>query len=65
MAGVKEQILKDEYGWVLDNNLESLVNKLEELKDKKQLLLEYKQKLLDYKYDNQSILNQYYSLFEE
>ena len=65
VAGVKEQILKDEYGWVLDNNLESLVNKLEELKDKKQLLLEYKQKLLDYKYDNQSILDQYYNLFEE
>lgn len=65
VAGVKEQIIKDEYGWVIDNNLESLINKLEELKDKKQLLLEYKQKLLDYKYDNQSILNQYYNLFEE
>lgn len=65
VAGVKEQIIKNEYGWVIDNNLESLINKLEELKDKKQLLLEYKQKLLDYKYDNQSILNQYYNLFEE
>lgn len=35
-----------------------------ELKNCKQLLVDYKAKLQSYKYDNQSILNQYYDLFE-
>ena len=64
VAGVREQIVKKEYGWVIDNNQDSLINKMIELKNCKQLLVDYKAKLQSYKYDHQSILNQYYDLFE-
>ena len=63
VAGVKEQIIKDYEGWVIDNSEESLFHKLNELKDKKELLIEYKNKLKKYHYDNESILEKYYEVF--
>lgn len=65
VAGVKEQIVEEEYGWVIDNSQEALIDKMAELKKCKQLLTDYKVKLQSYKYDNQSILNKYYDLFEK
>ena len=64
VAGVKEQIIKDYEGWVIDNSEESLFHKLNELKDKKELLIEYKNKLKNYHYDNESILEKYYKIFK-
>ena len=64
VAGVKEQIIKDYEGWVIDNSEESLFHKLNELKDKKELLFEYKNELKNYHYDNESILEKYYKIFK-
>lgn len=64
VAGVKEQIIEPEYGWVIENGEEALTNKLIELKDQKPLLKEYKAKLVNYKYDNERILNRYYEIFD-
>ena len=64
VAGVKEQIIEPEYGWVIENSEEALTNKLIELKDQKPLLKEYKAKLTNYKYDNERILNRYYEIFD-
>ena len=64
VAGVKEQIIKPEYGWVIENNEEALINKLIDIKEKKALLKEYKEKLKSYRYDNERILNQYYEIFD-
>ena len=64
VAGVKEQIVEPEYGWVIENSEEALTNKLIELKNKKSLLKEYKTKLTNYKYDNERILNRYYEIFD-
>lgn len=64
VAGVKEQIIKDYEGWVIDNSEESLFHKLNELKDKKELLIEYKNELKNYHYDNESILEKYYKIFK-
>lgn len=65
VAGVKEQITQDEYGWIVDNSEEGVFNRLSEIKDNKVLLNEYKQALSNYKYDNSKILDCYYKLFEE
>lgn len=64
VAGIREQIIKPEYGWVIENSEEALVEKLLELKNQKELLKEYKDKLNGYKYDNDSILNRYYEIFD-
>lgn len=65
VAGVKEQIIKDYEGWVIENSEEALYTKLEALKNQKELLQAYKKELLNYHYDNQAILNQYYAIFED
>lgn len=64
VAGVKEQIIKDFEGWVIDNDEDVLYQKLDDLKESKDLLTEYKIKLKDYHYDNQKILERYYEIFE-
>lgn len=63
VAGVNEQIISSEHGYIVDNNLESIERKLDELKDKKKLLREYKQKLQNYHYNNDMIMNEIYKLF--
>lgn len=65
VAGVKEQLTKEEYGFVVANSEEALYQKLEELEDKKALLKNYKEKLVNYKYNNEDILNEYYRYFDE
>ena len=62
VAGVREQIHEDE-GWIVENSEEGLYGKLNELKDSKDLLIEYKKRLIDYHYDNERLMETYYSLF--
>lgn len=64
VAGVREQILKDYHGWVIENSEEELLNKLIELKNSKELLRKYKNKLKNYHYDNNKILEEYYEIFK-
>jgi len=64
VAGIREQLLKTEHGWIVKNNDEAVYEKLNELKNSKELLKEYKEKLKKYHYDNKTILNMYYKIFE-
>jgi len=64
VAGVDEQINKEEYGWIVENSEEALLNKLKEIENKKVLTL-YKGKLSDYHYKNEQIINKYYKIFME
>ncbi len=63
VAGVSEQI-DDSNGWIVENSEEGLYKKLDELKDKKDILIKLKKDLNNYHYDNESILNSYYKIFE-
>lgn len=63
VAGVSEQI-DDSNGWIVENSEEGLYKKLDELKDKKDILIKLKRDLNNYHYDNESILNSYYKIFE-
>ena len=63
VAGVSEQI-DDSNGWIVENSEDGLYKKLDELKDKKDILTKLKKDLENYHYDNQSILNSYYKIFE-
>ena len=63
VAGVSEQI-NDSNGWIVENSEDGLYKKLDELKDKKDVLIKLKKDLENYHYDNQSILNSYYKIFE-
>lgn len=61
VAGVKEQIVKDEYGWIVSNSEAGLFDKLDELKEKKELFTRYKSFIHNYQYNNQIILTEYYN----
>ena len=63
VAGVSEQI-DDSNGWIVENSEDGLYKKLDDLKDKKDILTKLKKYLENYHYDNQSILNSYYKIFE-
>ncbi len=63
VAGVSEQI-DDSNGWIVENSEDGLYRKLDELKDKKDILIKLKKELNNYHYDNESILNSYYKIFE-
>ncbi|MDO4499723.1 MAG: glycosyltransferase [Erysipelotrichaceae bacterium] len=63
VAGVNEQI-NDTNGWIVENSEEALYEKLNELKNSKDLLRQMKNDLFNYHYDNESILNRYYEIFE-
>ena len=65
VSGVKEQLTKEEYGFIVDNNENAIYQKLDELKGSKEILKEYKEKLVNYKYNNEDILNSYYYYFDE
>lgn len=63
VAGVKEQIVKEEYGWVVENTLNDLQTKMLEISKNQEVVNIYKQKLLDYEYPNKEILDSYYKIF--
>ncbi len=56
VAGIKEQLTEDHYGFIVPNDKNALLAKLLELKDQKELLRSYKDKLKDYHYENEAIL---------
>ena len=62
VAGVNEQI-NDTNGYIVENNEDALFNKLNELKDKKKELIHLKNNLKNYHYDNKTILDSYYKIF--
>ena len=64
VAGVSEQI-DDSNGWIVENSEDGLFNKLDEIKKDKANLLKLKRNLENYHYDNESILNRYYEIFEK
>lgn len=55
VAGVCEQ-LKDKYGLIKENNIDSLVVGMKEIIDDKNLYDSYKNNLKDYQYDNDKII---------
>ena len=63
VAGVKEQILKDEHGWIVENSLEALQVKMLESSLEHELVKTYKTKLKEYRYPNEQILQSYYEIF--
>lgn len=63
VAGVSEQIIKEEYGWIVNNTKEDLQTKMLEISENPIIVSNFKQKLLDYKYPNDEILNTYYNIF--
>ncbi len=63
VAGVGEQILLPETGWIVYNSTEGMINKLKELAKSKDLLKQYKTKLKNYHYENDKILKQLEDLF--
>lgn len=62
VAGVKEQLTKNEYGFIVDNNLSAIEEALENLKYNKNLLIENKLKIKEYYYDNKIIMKDLYRL---
>lgn len=63
VAGVSEQIVKEEYGWIVNNTLEDLRTKMLEISRNPNIISNFKLKLLEYKYPNEEILNTYYKIF--
>lgn len=63
VAGVSEQIIKEEYGWIVNNTKEDLQEKMLEISRNPNIISNFKQRLLGYKYPNEEILNAYYNIF--
>lgn len=63
VAGVKEQITKVEYGWIVNNTLEDLQVKMLEISNNRSLVSKYKSNLVNYYYPNDEILKTYYDIF--
>lgn len=63
VAGIEEQLNNIYYGYVIDNDLDSLIEMMDKLKSKKDILVFNKKQLSTYHYDNDTILNAYYQLF--
>lgn len=63
VAGVGEQIVQPETGWIVENSTEGMIKKLEELSSEKTLLADCKSRLKDYHYENDRILSQLENLF--
>ena len=63
VAGIKEQLTKEEYGWIVENSQEALQEKMLEISWNLNLVKSYKLRLADYNYPNQRILDDYYAIF--
>lgn len=59
VAGIEEQINNDDYGWIIDNDLDSLKEGLYSALSDLNRLYEMKNKLKEYKYPNDEILNKF------
>ena len=63
VAGVKEQILETEQGWIVDNTLEALQQKMLDVSQDIEQIKSFKAKLKNYHYPNETILKSYYDIF--
>ena len=63
VAGVKEQILETEQGWIVDNTLEALQQKMLVVSQDIEQIKSFKAKLRNYHYPNEVILKSYYDIF--
>lgn len=64
VAGVKAQITRPEMGWIVANNEEALYEKLVSLRNQKALLQNMKCSLRDYHYENEKIMAELETLFD-
>lgn len=65
VAGVKEQFLSPEQGWIVENSEDALYQKLLSLQTKKELLQEMKRELHFYHYHNEEILRHLAQIFNK
>lgn len=63
VAGVKEQILRTEHGWIVENSQEALQKKMLDVSLEHELISAFKLKLVTYSYPNETILQSYYEIF--
>lgn len=63
VAGVKEQILRTEHGWIVENSQEALQKQMLDVSLEHELIRSFKQKLEAYSYPNETILKSYYEIF--
>lgn len=63
VAGVKEQILRTEHGWIVENSQEALQKKMLDVSLEHELISAFKLKLEAYSYPNETILQSYYEIF--
>ena len=63
VAGVKEQIFSEEYGWIVENSQEALQKKMLDVSFEHELINAFKLKLEAYSYPNETILQSYYEIF--
>ena len=59
VSGCEEQITESNYGWIVENNEESLYEGLKNAIKDKQELVSMKKSLESYKYDNEGILKEF------
>lgn len=65
VAGIESQLTNKCYGFIVENSFEALKAKLIELKDAKALLQDYKKQLLNYTYENEKILAELDTYFNQ
>lgn len=65
VAGVREQFLSPEQGWIVDNSEDALYQKLLSLQTKKEFLQEMKRELHCYHYHNEEILKHLAQIFNK
>lgn len=63
VAGVKEQILRTEHGWIVENTQEALQKKMLDVSLEHELISAFKLELEAYTYPNETILKSYYEIF--
>ena len=62
-GGVRE-ILADEYGWIVKNDIYSIINTLQKIYSDRKLISEKRKKLKNYQYNNEGIKKELNRLFE-
>ena len=65
VAGVKEQIINPDYGYIINNDDNNIVQAFDKLKNSKKELLQKKKKLSEYQYENSIIINKMDRIFNE
>ena len=64
VAGITNQINNENYGYIVENNLDAIINALDSLKHSKKALLDKKEQLKKYRYDNNEIIDTFDKYFK-